>query len=464
MTMHGIDISSYQTGIDLTRVPGDVVIIKATEGSGYRNPDMARQINSAQQAGKLWGLYHFVSAGNAVEAEVANYLAAIQPYDGFVPVLDFEPADRSRTVFARDWLARVEAALGVRPWIYMDQSTATGQDWTAIKASTVLWVAAYPSSSRVDGYTPPGTKSVPGWRTVGWQYTEHGYLPGWGGRLDLNVWYLDRAEWARHTVKRKGGATMASAQQIIDLATSQVGYREGRSPSGAWNNLQKYSQEVAGLGWSNGYAWCATFCSWLYTRLGVDAPVTASCLTGVAWWRARKRWSEYPAIGAQVFFGPGGGTHTGVVIAYDADTITTIEGNTNDSGSAEGNGVYRKVRRRRDPYVYGYGYPAWPEGVRSADPAWSSGAPPTSLKPTPPDLTPIYTPTLEVSMLPIILTDGDRIAVADPGRRIVTRYLKAPIADLIAGSMLESRHGNARQYDVTIAALGDLAGWTIKEG
>ena len=31
MTLHGIDVSSYQTGIDLTRVPGDVVIVKATD-------------------------------------------------------------------------------------------------------------------------------------------------------------------------------------------------------------------------------------------------------------------------------------------------------------------------------------------------------------------------------------------------------------------------------------------------
>ncbi len=198
----GIDVSSYQAGIDLTLVPGDAVVIKATEGKGYRNPAMAAQLASAKVAGKLVGLYHFVSAGNPVEAEAANYLDTVKPYDGFVPILDFEPADRSRTGFARDWLALVEAALGVRPWVYMDASTALSQDWTAIKSTTPLWVAAYPSSARVDGYNPPGTKTVPGWRTVGWQYTEQGYLPGWAGRLDLNVWYLTRDEWARHTVRR----------------------------------------------------------------------------------------------------------------------------------------------------------------------------------------------------------------------------------------------------------------------
>ena len=32
MSMNGIDISSWQTGIDLSKVPCDFVIIKATEG------------------------------------------------------------------------------------------------------------------------------------------------------------------------------------------------------------------------------------------------------------------------------------------------------------------------------------------------------------------------------------------------------------------------------------------------
>lgn len=47
---------------------------------------------------------------------------------------------------------------------------------------------------------------------------------------------------------------MATAQQVIDLVKSQVGYREGYS-NGHWNNLQKYSGQVPGLEWSDGYAW-----------------------------------------------------------------------------------------------------------------------------------------------------------------------------------------------------------------
>ncbi|MET8702744.1 peptidoglycan-binding protein [Kitasatospora sp. NPDC004723] len=98
-------------------------------------------------------------------------------------------------------------------------------------------------------------------------------------------------------------------------------------------------------------------------------PRTASCVVGVDWFRSRGRFSAYPAIGAQVFYGSGGGTHTGIVYAYDANFIYTYEGNTSLTNDANGNKVMKRERRRRDSYVYGYGLPAFSEGVTIADPA-----------------------------------------------------------------------------------------------
>ncbi|MGZ2360721.1 CHAP domain-containing protein [Streptomyces sp. 372A] len=166
------------------------------------------------------------------------------------------------------------------------------------------------------------------------------------------------------------------AQKILGIAEAEKGYHEGRS-GGHWNNDQKYSDETPGLAWSDKMAWCATFVAWCAFKAGLAAlyPVTASCLTGVAWFKQRKQWSEYPAIGAQVFYGSGGGAHTGLVYDYDATYVYTVEGNTNSSGSAEGDGVYLKKRKRADAYVFGYGYPAFAEGIVSADPAWKSKAP-----------------------------------------------------------------------------------------
>lgn len=163
---------------------------------------------------------------------------------------------------------------------------------------------------------------------------------------------------------------MTVAAKLLKIAKAEVGYREGRNANGSYNNDQKYSDQVKGLEWSDRMAWCQTFQAWLAMKAGSAAyePKTASCWSAVNWFRQRGRFSWYPAIGAQVFFGANGSSHVGRVYQYDADYIWTVEGNTNNNGSAEGNGVYLRKRARRDSYTYGYGLPEFPEGIVTADP------------------------------------------------------------------------------------------------
>ena len=52
MTMQGIDISGWQAGIDLGSVPCDFAIVKATEGTGYVNPDCDRAVQQCIELGK----------------------------------------------------------------------------------------------------------------------------------------------------------------------------------------------------------------------------------------------------------------------------------------------------------------------------------------------------------------------------------------------------------------------------
>lgn len=228
-------------------------------------------------------------------------------------------------------------------------------------------------------YTKPGTpgKSGPGptfhqadrenvadfQRAQGWKGADADGLPG---KDTLRL--LDKAV---KTAKAKPAPKKPDPiAKIVSIAKSQVGYHEGRS-NGHWNNLQKYAQQVPGLGWDNGYAWCATFVSWCALKAGLADyyPRTATVSVAESWFKQRGQWSEYPAIGAQVCYG--NGAHTGLVYDYDGTYIYTIEGNTNTNGSAEGDGVYAKKRVRRDAYVTGYGYPKIP-GVKlkSADPKY----------------------------------------------------------------------------------------------
>lgn len=170
-----------------------------------------------------------------------------------------------------------------------------------------------------------------------------------------------------------------SPAKIIAAARAQIGYHEGRSSSGSWNNVQKFSAAVPGLEWSNGQPWCATFVSWCARQAGLASlyPVTASTDLGARWFKATGRWSEYPAIGAQIFFGDNGDmNHTGIVTDYDATHVFTIEGNAaGNTHSINGDGVYIKKHARRAARIQGYGLPRFPEGIVSADPARASEAP-----------------------------------------------------------------------------------------
>ncbi len=169
---------------------------------------------------------------------------------------------------------------------------------------------------------------------------------------------------------------LSQVSDTISIAASQVGYQAERAPGERPSGHQKYSGQVPGLEWSNFQPWCAVWVAWVALKAGVASlyPRTASCSNGVQWFRDRGRFSNYPAIGAQVFYGPGGGTHTGIVYAYDANSIYTYEGNTSLSNDANGNKVMRRERRRRDAYVYGYGLPQFTEGVTTSDPALTGQA------------------------------------------------------------------------------------------
>ena len=178
---------------------------------------------------------------------------------------------------------------------------------------------------------------------------------------------------------------MSTVSNVINIAKGEVGYHEGRDPSGDWNNHQKYSPAVPGLEWSQNQAWCATFVSWVALKAGAADlfPRTASTNIAAAWYKQRKRWSEYPAIGAQGFLGVGNNMHhTFLVTGYDDTYVYTVEGNSNQSGSPQGDGVYALRRERKATNIVGYGYPAYPEGIVSADPAWQHAAKPAL--PTPP--------------------------------------------------------------------------------
>ena len=199
MTLNGIDISSYQSGIDLTVVPCDFVIIKATQGTGYVNPDCDRAYQQAKRAGKLRGTYHYVSGGNAV-AEADYYVNNIKGYlrDGLLAI-DWEAEQNSawgNEAYLEQLVRRVIERTGVKPLIYSMASRYAQVAAVAKKLDCGLWIAEYANM------TPTGYQAHP-WREGAYgcairQYSSAGRLPGWGGNLDLNIAYMTRDQWMKY--------------------------------------------------------------------------------------------------------------------------------------------------------------------------------------------------------------------------------------------------------------------------
>ncbi|MFH8346799.1 LysM peptidoglycan-binding domain-containing protein [Streptomyces sp. NPDC018045] len=164
---------------------------------------------------------------------------------------------------------------------------------------------------------------------------------------------------------------MSQVSKVLSVAFGEVGYQAERAPGERPSGHQKYSGQVPGLEWSNYQPWCATWVSWVAMKAGVADlfPRTASVYTAMEWFKARGRWSEFPAIGSQIIYGTSGSTHTGLCYAYDSQWIYTVEGNTSLANNANGNKVMKRQRLRRDAYVHGYGLPAYAEGITTADPA-----------------------------------------------------------------------------------------------
>ena len=120
-----IDLSHHNENVDLAEVSaaGIVgVIHKATQGSGFKDPRYAARRRQAQQAGLLWGAYHFATAADPV-AQAKFFLSVSQPGLADLVVLDFEqnegtPGNTMTLNQARTFISTVQDTMGITPGLY----------------------------------------------------------------------------------------------------------------------------------------------------------------------------------------------------------------------------------------------------------------------------------------------------------------------------------------------------------
>ena len=233
MAMNGIDISSYQSGINLTVVPCDFVITKATEGTGYVNPDYERAYAQAKAAGKCLGIYHYASGGN-VQAEADHFLKQVGNRVGeAILILDWEsytnPAFGTNDhAWVKSWCDYVASKTGVNPIVYVQQSAMNRLSGIG---NYPLWVAQYADMNTTGYQDHPWNEGS--YTCVMRQYSSCGRLNGWAGNLDLNKFYGNREDWNKYAGKGNNvspsNPATAPAGSALDLA---VGVMQGKYGNG----------------------------------------------------------------------------------------------------------------------------------------------------------------------------------------------------------------------------------------
>ena len=189
-----IDISSHQGDIDLSVLPIDAVIIKATEATSYVNPYCDSKVQQAKQLGLPWGFYHFAQDGSP-EAEADYFIQNCEGYFGEgIPVLDWEV--NQSVDWVNRFVARIHEVKGIWCVIY-------GNPWRfnqgGVEQNCGRWVASYPSHLLYPNFDAdvgecPDTDGL----VCSWQFASDGRLNGYDGNLDLNRFYGDKGAWAAY--------------------------------------------------------------------------------------------------------------------------------------------------------------------------------------------------------------------------------------------------------------------------
>lgn len=217
MTMQGIDIASHQTGIDLSKVPVDFVIEKATQGTGYVNPDCDRVVQQAIKLGKCWGVYHYIGGHGAI-AEADYFVDNIKGYIGHgLLAVDWEEIQNSawgNAAYLDALVARVIERTGIKPLIYAQASVYNQVAAIAKKYDCGLWVAQYANDKATGYQDKPWNEGK--YACAIRQYSSVGRLNGWGGNLDLDKFYGDANAW--HKYAGASGAPAPEPAPVDPLA------------------------------------------------------------------------------------------------------------------------------------------------------------------------------------------------------------------------------------------------------
>jgi GH25 family lysozyme M1 (1,4-beta-N-acetylmuramidase) len=333
MTLFYPDVSDYQAGISFA---GCVIAMsKATEGTGYTNPDYGPAKTRAAKAGAYFCAYHFLHAGNgAGQASYAHGVVGSQ-----VPLMiDMEPtyaangtiASAPQVSDAVAFINQYRALGGLVYLLYLPHWYWQGNlGQTSLSAVSDLGMLLV--SSDYTGYsdTGPGWASYGGMTPVIWQYTSSATLNGVSD-VDMNAFRGTLAQF--QTAVTTGGQ-------------AQGGTNEPTLTEGATGAAVKTLQTRLNV-------WGAT--------LTVDGDFGAATLAAVKAFQARQGLTVDgivgPATWAALNKDPGAGAYpapTGLAVGPVSLTVNwdpvTVNGTAVASYTVEAVGLNGEVYVRETP-------------------------------------------------------------------------------------------------------------------
>jgi hypothetical protein len=193
---------------------------------------------------------------------------------------------------------------------------------------------------------------------------------------------------------KKVPITGNQATDVLAIALSQLGYREGNSEDGLggtsadgvrdfaeYNVLYGKIDNDQGNGVSYGYYWCASFVNWCLRQAGVSVESSAAAEISCRRWLKKcqeagiynEKSGYLPKEGDLIFFKDHGSlvsaTHIGFVLYSDEHNVYTIEGNTTKDNSFSGDGsfVALKSYSLTSSYIVGYASPKYEEKADAAE-------------------------------------------------------------------------------------------------
>ena len=175
----GIDISHHNRIHDWDKVSSQTkfCIIKATEGSSFKDPKFKTYWSKSKKHGMTRGAYHFFKPGVSASKQFANFKNRVTLVTGDLPpILDVELKD-SNIDEVNKWLKLAENYYGVKPIVY--------SDFVFFKIFMEEKLGDYPLWLHVN-YRLKVKPLFNNFDCVFWQYNQKGRMNGVSGEIDLD--------------------------------------------------------------------------------------------------------------------------------------------------------------------------------------------------------------------------------------------------------------------------------------